>query len=48
MPCGACGSKPQKETYVHTLPDGSTKVFSSKIEANASKARLGGAVAPQK
>jgi hypothetical protein len=48
MPCSACGSKPQKETYVHTLPDGSTKVFASKIEANASKARLGGTVDTQK
>lgn len=46
-PCGACGSKPKKETYVHTLPNGTTKVYFSKVEANAAKARQGGTVEPQ-
>lgn len=46
-PCGACGSKPKKETYVHTAPSGKQTVYSSKIEANAAKARQGGTVDPQ-
>lgn len=46
-PCSACGSKPKKETYVYTAPDGTQKTFSSKVEANAEKARRGGTVQPQ-
>jgi len=47
-PCGSCGSTREKKvTYVHTKPDGSTKVYFSKIEANAAKAREGGSVDPQ-
>lgn len=46
-PCGACGSKPKKETYVHTAPNGTTTVYFSKVEANAAKARQGGTVTAQ-
>ena len=46
-PCGACGSKPKETTWVHTAPDGKTKVYFSKVEANAAKARQGGTVDPQ-
>lgn len=46
-PCGACGSKPAKTSYVYTAPNGTKKTFSSKVEANAEKARNGGTVEPQ-
>lgn len=42
MACGACAQKNKKTTYVWTGTDGSTKTFSSEIEAKAQKARRGG------
>jgi hypothetical protein len=47
MACGACASKTRKTTYLWTGTDGSTKTYSSEIEAKAQKARKGGSYKPQ-
>jgi len=42
MACGKCTSKTSKTTYVWTGTDGTTKAYSSEVEAKAQKARKGG------
>lgn len=46
-PCGACGSKTHKASYVHTAKDGTKKTYSSEVEAKAAVARRGGSYKAQ-
>lgn len=47
MACGACSQKRIKESFVHTLPDGTNKTYSSEVEAKAAVRRKGGSYKKQ-
>ena len=48
MACGSCAaSRNAKTSYKWTGTDGSTKVFSTEVEAKAQVARKGGGYKPQ-
>lgn len=42
MGCNCGGNKNQPVRYEYTAPDGTVKVYSSEIEAQAAKIRAGG------